>query len=193
MLGVPLRFGMGYGLGNAEMPIGPRACFWGGYGGSMIVMDQDAELTVCYVMNRMESGLVGDVRGMTIAIEAVKAPWPLVLNRWRRGRSAASASTSTLQRGSSRPATTTMVAAGRIDREELAVHGCHGLGVGGRGEEHAGAHHVAARRRRLGQGGLDDLEAPSGLRPGIVGAGSVGPDRAGARDPDRGRPPAGPG
>jgi CubicO group peptidase (beta-lactamase class C family) len=73
VLGVPLHFGMGYGLGNADMPIGPRACYWGGYGGSVIVMDQDAELTVCYVMNRMESGLVGDVRGFTIVLEAAAA------------------------------------------------------------------------------------------------------------------------
>ncbi len=73
VLGTPIRFGMGYGLGNETMPLGPTACFWGGYGGSLIVMDQDAELTVCYVMNRMESGLVGDLRGATIMLEAVGA------------------------------------------------------------------------------------------------------------------------
>jgi CubicO group peptidase (beta-lactamase class C family) len=72
-LGVPLTFGMGYGLSNPDMPIGPSACYWGGYGGSVIIMDQDAELTVCYVMNRMFPGLVGDMRGMTIALEAAMA------------------------------------------------------------------------------------------------------------------------
>jgi CubicO group peptidase (beta-lactamase class C family) len=66
-LGVPIRFGMGYGLGNEFMPLGPRACFWGGYGGSLILMDQDADLAICYVMNRMEAGLVGDLRGAAIA------------------------------------------------------------------------------------------------------------------------------
>jgi CubicO group peptidase (beta-lactamase class C family) len=71
VLGVPTRFGMGYGLSNAEMPIGPRACYWGGYGGSIIVLDQEAELAVCYVMNRMEAGVVGDLRGATIVLEAV--------------------------------------------------------------------------------------------------------------------------
>jgi CubicO group peptidase (beta-lactamase class C family) len=70
-LGVPLRFGMGYGLGNEFMPLGPRACFWGGYGGSLIVIDQDAELAVCYVMNKMDSGLVGDTRGAGIVLAAV--------------------------------------------------------------------------------------------------------------------------
>ncbi len=73
VLGETLHFGMGYGLATAMMPIGPRACFWGGYGGSVIIMDQDAELTVCYVMNRMYPGLVGDLRGMTIALEAAMA------------------------------------------------------------------------------------------------------------------------
>jgi hypothetical protein len=51
--------------------LGPRACYWGGYGGSVIIMDLDAELTVCYVMNRMESGLVGDLRGTNIVAATV--------------------------------------------------------------------------------------------------------------------------
>ncbi len=71
VLGMPYRFGMGYGLSSEMMPIGPRACFWGGYGGSLIVMDQDTQLTICYVMNRMESGLQGDLRGANIVLAAV--------------------------------------------------------------------------------------------------------------------------
>ena len=71
VLAVPIRFGMGYGLANELMPLGERSCFWGGYGGSVIVMDQDLDLTVCYVMNRMESGLVGDTRGANIVMGAV--------------------------------------------------------------------------------------------------------------------------
>ena len=72
---MPYRFGMGYGLSNEFMPIGPRACFWGGYGGSLIVMDQDTRVTVCYVMNRMESGLQGDFRGANIVLAAAAAAW----------------------------------------------------------------------------------------------------------------------
>lgn len=72
VLGVPQRIGMGYGLSNPpDMPLGPRACYWGGYGGSVIIVDQDAELAVCYVMNRMESGLVGDLRGTNIVAATV--------------------------------------------------------------------------------------------------------------------------
>ena len=55
------------------MPIGPRACYWGGYGGSLIVVDQDKDVAVAYVMNRMESGVVGDERGATILQETMKA------------------------------------------------------------------------------------------------------------------------
>jgi CubicO group peptidase (beta-lactamase class C family) len=73
VLGVPLRFGMGYGLSSEMMPIGPRACYWGGYGGSVIIMDLDTQLTIAYMMNKMESGLVGDMRGASIALAAVVA------------------------------------------------------------------------------------------------------------------------
>ena len=71
ILGTPIRFGMGYGLSTEVMPIGPRACYWGGYGGSLIIMDQEIGLTVCYVMNRMEGGLQGDLRAANIVLAAV--------------------------------------------------------------------------------------------------------------------------
>jgi CubicO group peptidase (beta-lactamase class C family) len=74
VLGVPIRFGMGYGLNSAELPISPseRVCFWGGWGGSLIVVDLDARLTVAYVMNRMGEGTLGDTRGLGI-VEAAYA------------------------------------------------------------------------------------------------------------------------
>jgi CubicO group peptidase (beta-lactamase class C family) len=72
VLGLPTRFGMGYGLAGEAMPLGPRACYWGGYGGSLIVVDQDADVAIAYMMNRMESGVVGDERGATILAEAMK-------------------------------------------------------------------------------------------------------------------------
>ncbi len=71
VLAAPTRFGMGYGLSSSMVPIGPRSCYWGGYGGSLIIMDLETRLTVCYVMNRMDSGLMGDVRGFSIALAAV--------------------------------------------------------------------------------------------------------------------------
>ncbi len=70
VLDVPLRFGMGYGLSSETMPMGPRTCAWGGYGGSLVVNDLDARLTVAYVMNRMEAGVLADARGASIVMAA---------------------------------------------------------------------------------------------------------------------------
>ena len=68
VLGVPERFGIGYGLPCEGMPfaLDARLCFWGGWGGSMIVNDIDHGMTVTYMMNRMEAGLVGDMRGFDL-------------------------------------------------------------------------------------------------------------------------------
>ncbi len=72
VLGVPIRFGMGYGLNGTELPMGTgeRVCFWGGWGGSLIVVDLDARMTVAYVMNRMGEGTLGDVRGAGVVMAA---------------------------------------------------------------------------------------------------------------------------
>ncbi|NNC73469.1 MAG: beta-lactamase family protein [Sphingomonadaceae bacterium] len=69
VLGLPIRFGMGYGLNNPLLPLSPNenSCFWGGYGGSIVLVDQDARLCLSYVMNRMESGLMCDMRGLGLA------------------------------------------------------------------------------------------------------------------------------
>jgi len=75
VLGVPLRFGMGYGLPSPELPLAPnpRTCFWGGWGGSLVVVDMDARLTVAFVMNRMGEGTLGDDRAMGIVTAAYGA------------------------------------------------------------------------------------------------------------------------
>ena len=68
ILSVPLRLGMGYGLVSEETPLSPnpRTSFWGGWGGSIVVVDQDARMVIAYVMNRMGEGTVGDERGIGI-------------------------------------------------------------------------------------------------------------------------------
>ena len=43
-----------------------RVCYWGGWGGSLVVNDVDAGMTMAYVMNRMGEGTVGDDRAHTI-------------------------------------------------------------------------------------------------------------------------------
>jgi CubicO group peptidase (beta-lactamase class C family) len=65
VLGVPLRFGIGYGLPTPEtIPYLPdeKICFWGGWGGSMIVMDLGRKLTIAYMMNKMAPGIIGSPR-----------------------------------------------------------------------------------------------------------------------------------
>lgn len=64
VLGVPFRFGIGYALPNETVPYVPdgRVCFWGGWGGSLIVMDLERRMTFSYMMNRMGAGIVGSPR-----------------------------------------------------------------------------------------------------------------------------------
>ena len=76
VLGAPLRFGIGYGLKHPEsypyLPDG-RVCFWGGWGGSVIIVDVDRRMTIAYMMNRMEGGLLGDPRGEGLVVAAYAA------------------------------------------------------------------------------------------------------------------------
>jgi CubicO group peptidase (beta-lactamase class C family) len=73
VLGVDVSFGLGYGLASSYFQFGPGTCAWGGYGGSLIMMDRDLELTIAYMMNKMQVGLVGDTRGGEIALLAAVA------------------------------------------------------------------------------------------------------------------------
>ena len=75
VLRTPGVFGLGYGITSDLMPLAPNpnVCFWGGYGGSLILVDQDARMCVSYVMNRMEPGIQGDERGLSIAMAAYMA------------------------------------------------------------------------------------------------------------------------
>lgn len=72
VLGIPTVLGMGYGINSELVPIAPNphVCYWGGYGGSVVIVDQDARMCISYVMNRMDPGLTGDERGLSIAMAA---------------------------------------------------------------------------------------------------------------------------
>jgi CubicO group peptidase (beta-lactamase class C family) len=65
VLGVPLRFGIGYGLPQLDtLPYVPdqKICFWGGWGGSVIIMDLGRRMTISYMMNKMGPGIIGSDR-----------------------------------------------------------------------------------------------------------------------------------
>ena len=70
VLPAPLRWGVGYGLANKEaLPYVPdeKICFWGGWGGSMVLMCPDRRTTISYVMNKMGPGILGSERMATYA------------------------------------------------------------------------------------------------------------------------------
>lgn len=75
VLGIPLRHGIGYGLVGPAAPLSPnaRTCYWGGWGGSIIINDLDAKLTIAYVMDRMGEGTTGDLRGASLVFAAYGA------------------------------------------------------------------------------------------------------------------------
>ncbi len=75
VLGMPVVFGMGFGLTDPSFPISPntRAFFWGGWGGSLAIIDLDARVSIAYVMNHMEANLMGDRRGGNITKAAYRS------------------------------------------------------------------------------------------------------------------------
>jgi CubicO group peptidase (beta-lactamase class C family) len=65
VLGAPLRFGIGFGLPQHDtIPYIPdgKICFWGGWGGSVIIMDVGRRMTISYMMNKMGPGIIGSDR-----------------------------------------------------------------------------------------------------------------------------------
>ncbi|KAI1265422.1 beta-lactamase [Xylariaceae sp. FL1019] len=66
----PIRYGIGYSLrGTTEgqtqslidpfVPVG-KICYWGGWGGSINIMDLDRKLTITYAMNKMYGSVMGN-------------------------------------------------------------------------------------------------------------------------------------
>ena len=71
-IGLPLRFGLGYALANPADLLGVtsgRCCYWGGWGGSIVLNDLDNRVTVAYVMNRMQSGILGNETSAALLAE----------------------------------------------------------------------------------------------------------------------------
>jgi CubicO group peptidase (beta-lactamase class C family) len=69
ILNIPVRYGVGFGLAGGMLPLpNPNSIFWGGYGGSLVIIDMDAKTTFGYAMNRMASTTTGDLRAFGLAM-----------------------------------------------------------------------------------------------------------------------------
>ncbi|MCP4036085.1 MAG: beta-lactamase family protein [bacterium] len=75
VMGIEFVYGMGFGIADPSYPISPseRAFFWGGWGGSLAVIDLDARASIAYAMNRMAPDLMGDRRGARIVKSAYQS------------------------------------------------------------------------------------------------------------------------
>lgn len=74
ILGMPARYGMGFGLAGGALPLpNPNSLYWGGYGGSLAIVDMDARTSFGYAMNRMAPTTTGDMRGIGLAMATWQA------------------------------------------------------------------------------------------------------------------------
>jgi CubicO group peptidase (beta-lactamase class C family) len=62
VLGMPVRWGMGYGLFGSSLG-------WGGWGGSLVMVDPDSRMAVAFVTNQMREP-AQDTRGMELVMAA---------------------------------------------------------------------------------------------------------------------------
>lgn len=62
VLGMPIRWGLGYGLFD-------HTYGWGGWGGSLVVIDPEARMTVAYVTHQMREP-AEDNRGLEMVMAA---------------------------------------------------------------------------------------------------------------------------
>jgi CubicO group peptidase (beta-lactamase class C family) len=64
-----LRHGLGFALKLDGWTTSPNknSMFWGGWGGSLAIVDFDARASISYVMNRMDAQLTGDPRNQRIS------------------------------------------------------------------------------------------------------------------------------
>jgi len=77
VIGQPLRFGIGYGLPASTGPSDwfpkGKVCFWGGWGGSIVIMDVERKVTITYAMNKMGAGTLGKPATQAYVREVYKA------------------------------------------------------------------------------------------------------------------------
>jgi CubicO group peptidase (beta-lactamase class C family) len=62
----PVRWAMGFALDLGGLSFGPRSCFWGGSGGSLVVVDFERRMSFAYVMNKLVGAPFGDPRNASL-------------------------------------------------------------------------------------------------------------------------------
>ncbi len=62
VLMVRMHHGLGFGFQLGTVTTQPGQAFWGGWGGSLAVVDFNRRMSIAYVMNHMESDMMGDPR-----------------------------------------------------------------------------------------------------------------------------------
>ncbi len=68
VMDIPARFGMGFGLAGGGLPLpNNESIYWGGYGGSLVIIDMAARTTFGYAMNKMAGTTTGDTRAFSLA------------------------------------------------------------------------------------------------------------------------------
>ena len=79
LLGMGVKHGIGYGLASSAsaafmgIPEEIKLTFWGGAGGSTILLDHTNKVVLSYVMNQMEMRLLGDTRGRNLTASFYEA------------------------------------------------------------------------------------------------------------------------
>lgn len=71
ILDMPIQFGLGFAVSAGLMP-NPNTVYWGGLGGSLVIIDLDARTTLAYAPNKM-SGTIGDMRALDLAMATWEA------------------------------------------------------------------------------------------------------------------------
>ena len=66
----PVRWAMGFALQLGELTFGCRTCFWGGSGGSLVVVDLERRMSFAYVMNKLVGAPLGDPRNARLVAAA---------------------------------------------------------------------------------------------------------------------------
>lgn len=80
VLGLPIRIGIGFGINTDGASLGAapfmpqgKVAFWGGYGGSICILDTDNNVTISYVMNKMGNGTFGNDRAAEHVVAVYKS------------------------------------------------------------------------------------------------------------------------